>query len=689
MRPGVRAIRRPTPFLGVTAVLLGLLLGASPPAAHAAVRVGAAERPTAPDPAGEHQVTLITGDRVTVFADGGRAAIDRGLGREGLRFTTERVDGRLVVVPEDARGLIVAGRLDRRLFDVTTLIVAGYDDAHRADLPVRLSGGAVPPVLKATAGANWKKLAGALEADDGPTLSLDGVATPTPTPTTASAGAATTHTLTVRYLGRDGRATTNAESLVLGLDTTVREYLTNEAGVSTASLPQGRYTLVGDIVDAESNWHRLVQPTLTLDRDLTVTVDARVTQPVTTRVERGDARPALVDVGFDRRYGDGQVHSLSLLAGTFGTLFTAQLGPAVTAEEMTSGISSTWGVPGPDGDFRNTPYTYNLLDTQPGRFFTGFHRTVADRELAASTGRHHTQVTGRQGTKGWYGLAPGYAAVSGTLLPYDLPAQVTHLLDTRDTQWSGSFGEQIVQGGVPVYATAMGSDYRSFVAGKRYTERWNAAVFGPYLFRPDHAAVQGDRMWFGVPLYTDQDNHRAGSRSDRASISLFRNGRLIGESAGGQLNATVPPGPATFRVRNVSERHSMFRMSTRVDATWTFSAEAGSTDPVPLPLWVVRYFPRVDTVNQAGDAPIITVPISVESQPQAVVGRPKRLVVTFSGDGGASWHQALVVPGGARGYVAVIARPAGARSLSLRAQFTDTRGNTVDQTIDDALHFNG
>ncbi|RSM47485.1 peptidase S8 [Actinoplanes sp. ATCC 53533] len=632
---------------------------------------------------GDRHVTLVTGDRVSVSTDTGRVRINPAPGREGVRFAADRVDGRVNVVPEDVRGLVAAGRLDRSLFDVTAMTDAGYDDASRTDLPVRLPGGAAAAVAKSTAAASWPRLASSLTGGPGAALRLD-----VPQPPEAGSPAPT-HTLTVRHIGRDGRPATDAEAQVLGLDAELREYLTVRDGVATAELPAGRYTLVGDVIDAQSNWHRLVQPTLTLHSDLTVTVDARRTRPVTTTVQRRDARPALVDLGFDRHYGDGKVHSLSLTSSTFGKLFTAQLGPSVGADEMTSGISSTWGRPGPRGDFRNTPYTYNLLNTRGGGFFTGFDRDVSDRDLAQLTSRHLTQGPGRQGTKGWYGLATGYAAVSGALLPYDLPATVTHLLDTRDTQWSGSFGEQITLNGEHVYSTAMGSDYRAFAAGRHYTDRWNAGVFGPYLFRPDHAAVHGDRLWFGAPLFTDQENHRAGSRSDRASTEVFRDGRSLGGSAGGQLTVTVPPGRAAYRVHNVSERASMFPMSSKVDVTWSFTAEAGSAAPVPLPLWVVRYFPAVDETNRLPGSGVLRVPVSVESQPEAEVGAPARLTVDVSADGGATWQPARVSSGGPRGYVAEISRPAGADSLALRARFADDRGNAVDQTIHDALRFHG
>ncbi len=79
-------------------------------------------------------VTLITGDRVTV-RDGAAASVEPGPGRAGTRFVVQRVAGHLFVIPSDALGLVRAGTVDRRLFDVTALVGFGYDD-RRADLPL-------------------------------------------------------------------------------------------------------------------------------------------------------------------------------------------------------------------------------------------------------------------------------------------------------------------------------------------------------------------------------------------------------------------------------------------------------------------------------------------------------------------------------------------------------------------------
>jgi subtilisin family serine protease len=97
-------------------------------------------------------ITLITGDRVTVRA-GGVLSVEPAADRAGVRFLSRLDNGHRYVIPSDALPLIHAGRLDDRLFDITTLTEFGYTDAT-GELPLLVSypvaGGAR---AKATAGA--------------------------------------------------------------------------------------------------------------------------------------------------------------------------------------------------------------------------------------------------------------------------------------------------------------------------------------------------------------------------------------------------------------------------------------------------------------------------------------------------------------------------------------------------------
>ncbi|GAA0602717.1 S8 family serine peptidase [Kribbella sandramycini] len=81
----------------------------------------------------------MTGDKVRVLG-GGAVQATPGPGRAGTRFRTLQVGDAVSVVPLDALPLIAQKRLDTRLFDLTALAAAGYDDASRKTLPLIIDG---------------------------------------------------------------------------------------------------------------------------------------------------------------------------------------------------------------------------------------------------------------------------------------------------------------------------------------------------------------------------------------------------------------------------------------------------------------------------------------------------------------------------------------------------------------------
>ncbi|GAB1508809.1 S8 family serine peptidase [Actinophytocola sp. KF-1] len=130
-----------------TRALLGLIAAAV--AASVVVPVAGAA-PGVAAPAAGPIVTLLTGDRVVV---GGRygARVLPAAGREHVAFQVRRdVGGDTHVVPSDAVPLLARGKLDPRLFNVTALVRAGYDDASRGTLPLIVAG-AAPKAAGATA----------------------------------------------------------------------------------------------------------------------------------------------------------------------------------------------------------------------------------------------------------------------------------------------------------------------------------------------------------------------------------------------------------------------------------------------------------------------------------------------------------------------------------------------------------
>jgi subtilisin family serine protease len=131
----------------LAAVLMGAAVMVVP---QTSLSAAAEPRPAKSGPDG--QVTLVTGDRVTVRS--GQAHVQPGPGRAGISFSLRTdVRGDLHVTPVDVQGDIAAGRLDERLFAVSALIRDRYDDASTKVTPLivtagnaRIAGRALPSV---------------------------------------------------------------------------------------------------------------------------------------------------------------------------------------------------------------------------------------------------------------------------------------------------------------------------------------------------------------------------------------------------------------------------------------------------------------------------------------------------------------------------------------------------------------
>ncbi|MDX8145217.1 S8 family serine peptidase [Lentzea sp. BCCO 10_0061] len=127
MRAGQRGARRGITALALSAGLVttGTITGTTA-VAHAGEQSSGQ---------GDRSVTLITGDRVELAGDRVVRVVP-GPGRGRLPVRTFTRDGHQHVVPADAIALVDSGKLDPRLFDVTSLAEFGYDDSRRTTVPV-------------------------------------------------------------------------------------------------------------------------------------------------------------------------------------------------------------------------------------------------------------------------------------------------------------------------------------------------------------------------------------------------------------------------------------------------------------------------------------------------------------------------------------------------------------------------
>ncbi|MFD4642302.1 S8 family serine peptidase [Lentzea sp. NPDC058436] len=141
MRAGQRGARR-----GFTALALsaGLVATGTATGTTAVAQAQAQAEPGR----GDRSVTLITGDKVELAGERVVRFVP-GAGRGKIPVRTFVRDGHQHVVPADAIALVDNGKLDPRLFDVTSLVEFGYDDARRGDVPL-----IVRPAAGARSGVN-------------------------------------------------------------------------------------------------------------------------------------------------------------------------------------------------------------------------------------------------------------------------------------------------------------------------------------------------------------------------------------------------------------------------------------------------------------------------------------------------------------------------------------------------------
>ncbi len=227
--------------------------------------------------------------------------------------------------------------------------------------------------------------------------------------------------------------------------------------------------------------------------------------------------------------------------------------------------------------------------------------------------------------------------------------------------------------------------------GQPYHVAWNKAVAGPSLrfgafpFEPSTpwAVRANNTMNIKLPMFSDSAGRPRVSivirEEPTGSISLYRNGSLVGTEASPTSAAFAVPGEAS-RYRLVAEANltaNWWTLSTKVTASWGFRSGAADNGAA-LPLLTARFDPAVDLRNRAPGGRQFTFPAYVARQgsnaPPAAT-----LAVDVSYDDGKTWRPAAVTSAGDHFTVRVNHPAAG--YASLRARATDRAGNTVEQTV--------
>ncbi|MER7705582.1 serine protease [Kitasatospora sp. NPDC097605] len=493
----------------------------------------------------------------------------------------------------------------------------------------------------------------------------------------AFAAEAETYTLTIRHLDRAGQAPERYSTTVAGISGAGAAELVHpydESGTTTVRLPKGRYLLESSLFTGrpEDGTDWIVQPRLDLDRDTTVTVDARTTAPVDVRPADGSARFLQGGMFLEVTHG-GATRMASMVRLRATPLRVAHLGPETEAGAVRQWYDTYW-----TGDTA----TYALGQTFSGtRALTGLTRQYAAAELATLQLRGAARP-GAGGTA-LMDLAPtpgqGAGPTIGVAQEMPVPGTATFLVTPQRGTWDVSLAPPGAEGAPRNRYFANRIALR---AGATTTHTFDSPVFGPTLTDRRGVVRDGDTLVADLPLLGDGDGHAPSEPSfDAAFTSLYRDGALVGtrsgaDSAAGRAEFTVPPGQASYRLAATATRRAATGATTRVNASWTF-ASAATGGPTPVPVSVVRFSPELSPAGTATAGSALRVPLTVQGA--AADGRVRALTVSASTDGGASWTRLPV-----EADAVTVQNPAAGTGVALRAELTDTDGNTLDQTVFDA-----
>ncbi|HTE56389.1 MAG TPA: S8 family serine peptidase [Kofleriaceae bacterium] len=504
---------------------------------------------------------------------------------------------------------------------------------------------------------------------------------------------AETYDTTFRVVDRQGNPTWAFVTLA-NLATGDFELLYIESGELTLPLARGSYLVevftaaVGDrdFLDEIT----MVQPLLEVTGPTEVLYDAGRAAPVDLGVTDPEARSWLEIIEYRRTTaaGDFGVASFVFREGADRTprAFLAHVGPEVAPDELETFLGSWLARVPPDDPDRtfDSPVVYNLFFAPPaGRFPTGFSGRVAPEDLHAVEIEVHAGLPGGQTVtmSGAFSSPDDDVAwLSGNY--HRTPGRRTHYF-TPGVRWLTIVDQEDANGEVPVsHMTRPPRD--DFPA----REIWNGGVLGPIVSNPGFSsgpqfARSDGTLFYWADLFADGAGHSSSVRGE-AQVRLFAGDELIAEVPFLIYPILgLPEEETSYRLEAESIRPPGTDRSSRVSATWTFRSSA-EDEGQALPLFAVRYQPRLDGEHRAPGGGFVAVPFQINRQEGAPFAPIRAVQIEASYDGGATWHHAIVLRIGDRG-VAILHHPASG-SVSLRARAADTAGDAVDQTIVDAYH---
>ncbi len=502
--------------------------------------------------------------------------------------------------------------------------------------------------------------------------------------------------LAIKGINRDGSPMTT-ELDVVALDagdvSPVPPFPVMYDGQKILRLPKGKYS-VGALALTQATETSpveatvVVRPDVTLDRDVTVTLDARRAKPVTVTVDGlSGLSPVAGYLGYQRQAPNGIAGGSYTRGYWVGQNFKRFAVPSASVqtgklELFTYARLAKAGV------------AYDVAIPEAGSIPSGLAYRVKQSAFA--------RIDASYGTAGGTDVRIADDWVMSTDMTTDVYDGGGELVPAGTRRTTYVLGNQVKWArSVSAYgdggATAVGYTQvpRPFKPGERLIERWQHPI-ATHLFSGAEAewyggvTQVGDFMAVGFNAFVDERTRFSNDLGqDTHRMTLSRKGTQVGTSDERIGEFQVPEGAATYQLRLDSARSfSWWHRSTKISSLWTFKATGKPTSGAVevMPVLLAEY--DVPSADLNGDVPsnrFSSIQFSVSHQAGSRAAKVTDVKLELSTDG-MHWRPVPVTAKGGDTYAARYFHPdsMAGRTVSVRVDVRDQNGNRLQQTVTDA-----
>ncbi|MYX17419.1 S8 family serine peptidase [Streptomyces sp. SID8374] len=338
-----------------------------------------------------------------------------------------------------------------------------------------------------------------------------------------------------------------------------------------------------------------------------------------------------------------------------------------------------------------SPFVYNLSFPEKGQVTSDRTYKVRDRKLGSVVSTHESM-----------GVAADFVDTLLVSRPYGAtfgasgtdvvaaPGRRTEFYTAGDTVW-----QKMLSSSFP-WGELMTGKPRTYQAGRTATEAWYRGLIVPGAPRDAEggellAGERQDNVIGVAPAFMTDTEHigQQGSFGDIGNVELSRNGESVGSSGYPFGAFTVPAEDAAYELTlttaKIGSPAAVWKRSTQTETTWKFRSERKpEVESQGLPLLFPRYDVPADGMKTVPAQDGQRMGLTATGHAGYTPGRLTRAAVSFSYDGGETWHAAATAQQGGRWTATVDHAGAAGRTVTLRTELTDAHGNSVVQTVNDA-----